>query len=310
MKLTSVGLQDQQAWEAAGFILPSYDIGQLRSATRGKARWVHLGIGNIFRIFIGGIAEQLIEDGRLDSGLVCVETYDFETIDRIYRPYDNLSVSVILHGDGTQERRVLGEQVGYAEGMEFVEDPGILSPKAFIDECMQERFPNPYLGDTVQRLCCDESQGLAIRFGENVKACVKKYGSAQKLTGIALALAGWLRYMMAVDDEGNPYELSPDPMNEEMTRLYEGVVWNDPDSLGSRLQPVLSNERLFGMNLYEAGIGGMIEEMVRSEMQGPGSVCQTLAHYLTGAPYPKRADRPSRSIRDLPEKLRNTPNSV
>ena len=42
----------------------------------------------------------------------------------------------------------LAEKVGLQEGMEFVEDPGIISPKAFIDECINVRFSNPYLGDT------------------------------------------------------------------------------------------------------------------------------------------------------------------
>lgn len=59
----------------------------------------------------------------------------------------------------------LARQVGYVEGMEVVPDPGILSPKAFLDELIDERFPNAYLGDTCQRLCVDVSQGIGIRFG-------------------------------------------------------------------------------------------------------------------------------------------------
>ncbi len=57
----------------------------------------------------------------------------------------------------------LGNLVGYGEGMEVVPDPVILSPKKFLDELMQERFPNPYLGDTCLRLCTDSSQGLGVR---------------------------------------------------------------------------------------------------------------------------------------------------
>ena len=29
--------------------------------------WVHFGIGNIFRVFIGGIADGLLEEGVLDQ---------------------------------------------------------------------------------------------------------------------------------------------------------------------------------------------------------------------------------------------------
>ena len=71
-------------------------------------RWVHFGIGNIFRVFIGGIADGLLEEGALDRGLTCVETFDYDVADKIYAPYDNLGLSVILHGDGTRDYKVLG----------------------------------------------------------------------------------------------------------------------------------------------------------------------------------------------------------
>ncbi len=69
---------------------------------------MHIGIGNIFRVFIGGVAEDLIEKGLMKEGLVCVEAHDGEIVDRIYDPYDNLSLSVILHTDGRREYKVIG----------------------------------------------------------------------------------------------------------------------------------------------------------------------------------------------------------
>ena len=70
--------------------------------------WVHFGIGNIFRIFLGGIADRLLNEGYMDKGITCVESFDFDLVDKIYDPYDNLGISVILHNDGTVEKRVLG----------------------------------------------------------------------------------------------------------------------------------------------------------------------------------------------------------
>ena len=61
-----------------------------------------------FFVFIGGIADGLLEEGVLDRGITCVETFDYDVIDKIYKPYDNLSLSVILHGDGTREYKVMG----------------------------------------------------------------------------------------------------------------------------------------------------------------------------------------------------------
>ena len=37
-----------------------------------------------------------------------METFDYDVVDKIYEPYDNLGLNVILHGDGRREYKVLG----------------------------------------------------------------------------------------------------------------------------------------------------------------------------------------------------------
>ena len=96
------------AWEKAGIQLPGYDVEKISAKAKEAPVWVHFGIGNIFRVFIGGIADGLLEEGALDRGLTCVETFDYDVADKIYAPYDNLGLSVILHGDGTRDYKVLG----------------------------------------------------------------------------------------------------------------------------------------------------------------------------------------------------------
>ncbi len=108
MKLTLEGIKDREAWEKAGISLPGYDVKKVSQKAKEEPGWVHFGIGNIFRIFLGGIADGLLEDGILDRGITCVETFDYDVVDKIYDPYDNLGLSVILHGDGTREYKVLG----------------------------------------------------------------------------------------------------------------------------------------------------------------------------------------------------------
>ena len=109
MKLTLDGIKDRQAWENAGIKLPGYDVEAVSKKAKEAPGWVHFGIGNIFRVFIGGIADGLLEEGVLDRGITCVETFDYDVIDKIYKPYDNLSLSVILHsgfhGQVLQTRR-------------------------------------------------------------------------------------------------------------------------------------------------------------------------------------------------------------
>ena len=108
MKLTINGIKDHESWVKAEIQLPGYDVEEASRKAKNAPNWVHFGIGNIFRIFIGGIADGLLEEGVLDRGITCVETFDYDVVDKIYRPFDNLGLSVLLHGDGTREYKVLG----------------------------------------------------------------------------------------------------------------------------------------------------------------------------------------------------------
>ncbi len=537
MKLTSEGILKKQDWIPSGIQLPSYSA--VQAAEEGKAHpvWVHFGIGNIFRVFLGGIADDLLACGALKAGITAVETFDFDIVDRIYRPYDNLILSVILHEDGREDRKVLGSvsealhgvssfpqdwdrlravfaspslqmvsftitekgyalydtagglsalvqedfrngpvspkhamcivtamllerfkagaapialvsmdncsqngrllreavltvaeawleagyvskdflsylqdehlvafpwtmidkitprpsldvarrlkesgvedmdpvltsrrtyiapfvnaegpqylviedsfpngrpalekgrgvyltdrdtvnraermkvtaclnpihtalgpcgvvlgydlfsdemqdpdmlllanRVGYLEGLPVAQNPGILSPKAFLDECMQHRFPNPYLGDTCLRLCTDASQGLGVRFGVTIRSYMEKDGNASCLRGIPLAIACWLRYMMAVDDAGNPYELAPDPLNEEMCACLKSVRFGHPESVTDQLNSFLSNENILFVNLFEAGIADEIIRLFKKMLAGPGAVRATVHTEVT-----------------------------
>ena len=82
MKLTYAGLKDRDAFLNASIALPSYDPEKLAETTAASPEWVHFGIGNIFRIFIGSIADDLIAAGDMTSGITCVETFDFEVVDK------------------------------------------------------------------------------------------------------------------------------------------------------------------------------------------------------------------------------------
>ena len=192
-----------------------------------------------------------------------------------------LGYDLFAHMLNTNEDMMkMARMVAYDEGLPVVADPGILSPQEFVDELFNDRFPNEYLGDTNLRLAVDVSQMVGIRFGETVKAYVAKYGDASKLTAIPLGIAGWLRYMLAVDDEGNKFELAPDPMNEEIGEQLGDIVVGKPETLKDQLKPILSNERLFFTDLYKDGVGEKIEEMFREMIAGPGAVKATIHKYV------------------------------
>lgn len=175
----------------------------------------------------------------------------------------------------------LVERIGYDEGMPVVVDPGILSPRDFIAEVIRDRLPNPFIPDAPQRIACDTSQKVGIRFGETIKSyAASPLLDASNLTYIPLAIAGWCRYLLALDDELRPMELSSDPMLDTLCPLLAGVKVGADFDAHAALRPILSNAVLFGSDLYAVGLGGKIEGMFRELTAGSGAVRRTLIKYL------------------------------
>lgn len=176
----------------------------------------------------------------------------------------------------------LVEKIGYEEGLKVVTDPGVLNPKAFMDECIQVRFPNPAIPDTPQRIACDTSQKMPIRFGETIKAYAESETlSVEKLCGIPLVIAGWCRYLMGVDDQGVPFPISEDPLLPDLQSAMHGITLGQPAAdLHQQLQPILTNTNLWKMDLYAIGLGQKVEMMFTELIAGKHAVRQTLKKYL------------------------------
>lgn len=179
--------------------------------------------------------------------------------------------------------KALVERIGYDEGIPVVVDPKILSPMDFIHEVIDQRLPNPFIPDTPQRIATDTSQKVPIRFGETIKSYVGRPDlDVTSLTYVPLAIAGWLRYLLAVDDEGKPMECSADPMLDTLQKQLSTVNLGDPDSASDEvLAPILSNTALFAENLCRVGLASKIGGMLREMLAGPGSVRNTLKKILT-----------------------------
>ncbi len=546
MKMTLEGIRDTAAWERAQVKLPGFDVEAMRKATEEAPVWVHFGAGNIFRGFIAVLQQRLLQKGLARCGIVAAETFDYDIIDRIYEPYDNLTMAVSLYPDGAMEREIaaaiaegvkadtgdqasfgrlkhifaqpslqmisftitekgyaltdlkgnyqpaaakdledgpaaarhamsvvtallleryrtcrgplavvsmdncshngeklragivtvaeewekrgyvpadfvkwltdeeiisfpwtmidkitprpakeveealaaagiedmapvvtgrntyiapfvnaevpqylvvedrfpngrpalenagvymtdretvnrtermkvttclnplhtslavygcllgydrifaemkdpdlkrLVEIVGYEEGMPVVTHPGIIDPMRFIHEVIDQRLPNPFIPDMPQRIATDTSQKIPVRFGETIKAYLAD-GSAcstgsglrdvRSLTAIPLVIAGWLRYLLGVDDNGQPMELSSDPMLGKLQDQLAGITLGAPESAEGKLEPILSNAVLFGTDLVKAGLAPKIEAMFKELLAGPGAVRGTLHRYVSG----------------------------
>ncbi|HQB54673.1 MAG TPA: mannitol dehydrogenase family protein [Sphaerochaeta sp.] len=172
--------------------------------------------------------------------------------------------------------RALVEGIGYIEGMPVVVDPGIIDPKQFIDEVLNKRFPNPFMPDTPQRIATDTSQKLAIRFGETIKSYLEHPDlDVNDLKLIPLVHAGWLRYLMGIDDEGKPFTPSSDPRLEEAQRYVKGIKLGDKGPF-DQLDGLLKDKTIWGVDLIEVGLSALVLSYFEKLIKGPGAVRQTL----------------------------------
>ncbi|MGL4953948.1 MAG: mannitol dehydrogenase family protein, partial [Cetobacterium sp.] len=173
------------------------------------------------------------------------------------------------------------KEVGYNEALPVVESPGIIDPKAFIDEVINERFLNPYIPDQPERIATDTSQKIAIRFGETIKSYMADETlDVKSLKYIPLVLAGWFRYLLGVDDKGLERSISSDPMLEMLKNELSGIEFGKPETYTGQLKNVLTNERIFGVNLEEVGLSELIENYFVEMLSGEDAVRNTLHKYL------------------------------
>ncbi|MBB1078684.1 mannitol dehydrogenase family protein [Limosilactobacillus sp. STM2_1] len=169
------------------------------------------------------------------------------------------------------------KNLGYGEDLPVVKDPKIINPKEFIDTLITKRLPNKNIPDTPQRIASDTSQKVGIRYG----VTLQHYVDDQKLNPadlefIPMIIAGWCRYLMATDDEGNTFTPSPDPLYDQLHEYVKDIKLGDEINVHEKLQLILSNKSIFGNDLYEIGIGEKVENYFSQMITKPGAVRETI----------------------------------
>ena len=176
--------------------------------------------------------------------------------------------------------RAFIQKIGYMEAMPVVVDPGVLNPYEFIGAVINRRLPNPFMPDAPQRIAMDTSQKLPIRFGETLKKYIARGLDKNNLVLIPLTLAGYARYLKGIKDDGTPFDCSPDPMLEELQAIVAPLEIGKADQDWSCLKQLYSRKDVFGLDLYEAGLGEQIKGMVKELYAGNGAVRATLHKYV------------------------------
>ena len=246
-------------------------------------------------------SEYLVIEDSFPNGRPCLEKAgiyftDRETVDKVERMkvctcLNPLHTALAVYGCllgydkiykemQDEDLHKLVETIGYKEGLPVVTDPGIIKPKDFIDAVLTVRVPNPFMPDMPQRIATDTSQKLPIRFGETIKAYMASDTlDVDDLKLIPLVHAGWLRYLMAVDDEGNAFEPSPDPLLETAQAYVKDMKLGEKPDV-SRLEGLLRNDTIFGVDLVEAGLAERIYKYFTELTAGKGAVRKTLHKYV------------------------------
>ena len=172
--------------------------------------------------------------------------------------------------------------IGQQETMQAVENPKIIDPQKFLEECLQQRFPNPHIPDTPQRIACDTSQKIPVRFGVTLKVYQTRTDlHLESLQGIPLVIAAWCRYLTGIDDTGRPFICSTDPLLEELSAPLRGFALGEkiPDNV---LASILHRTDIFGIDLSTSILGTRIEQAFQAMMCECGAIRKVLHRTVLG----------------------------
>jgi fructuronate reductase len=85
---------------------------------------------------------------------------------------------------------------------------------------------------------------------------------------------------MAIDDKGQLFTPSPDPLYEELHSYVSTITLGETADVHSALHPILSNKEIFSVNLEEIGLGEKIENYFVRMITGPNAVRTVLQQEL------------------------------
>jgi fructuronate reductase len=113
-------------------------------------------------------------------------------------------------------------------------------------DALIKRFGNPYLRHSVHQIAMDSSQKIPQRWPPSVLA---QLAAGRGIEHHALAAAAWLRYGLAVNERGEPYEIS-DPQ----AALLKAIAASQRAEPNACVERFLAQPELWGDSLKEQGL--------------------------------------------------------
>lgn len=170
--------------------------------------------------------------------------------------------------------------LGAKEGLPVVASPEVIDPQKFLYDMIVNRFGEFSFTNSCENLTYDLSECIGSHVGTTIKAYVTQGKGVKDLVAIPLVIAGWFRYLLAVNDNLEAIECRPDPLLEQLQEALSTVKVGDPTSYTGQLKPLLRNKRIFHVNLVRVGLAPVIETMFCEMLTGKGAVGHTLTHYV------------------------------
>lgn len=160
-----------------------------------------------------------------------------------------------------------------------IDPPAKMTPRSFADDSIA-RLNNPNIPDDPMRIALNGSTKMQPRFTDTYFAGQEKQLPADELDLVLLPVAGFLRYTLGVDDEGNEYELEGDPIKETLISCGAKAKLGSPES-ASVFRELIARPDIMGKDLFCYGeSGNTLQQMVGSMLAGTGGVRKTLEKYL------------------------------
>ncbi len=85
---------------------------------------------------------------------------------------------------------------------------------------------------------------------------------------------------MAIDDQGNAFTPSSDPLLETATPFVANYKLSSDEKDLSGLDGLLSNEKIFGVDLIKIGMADLVKKYFTELSSGVGAVEATLKKYI------------------------------